>query len=724
MKVKSHLAVMVTAVLVPIVFFSGWTLLMLLQAERDLALRNMHEVAHSTMLAIDQEMAVAFAISTTLATSHRLKDADFAAFYEIAIATNKGRNTHTSLLDNTGLQLFNTLAPYDAELKPPLPTTTERINKLLATNEPAISDLILGSRTRSYLVAAETPVTIDDGRRFVITEWLYVNALKEKFPKTLPDTWLISLFDRNGITIARNIEHDASVGKPPLPEIREFILAGTNQFRGRSREGLEVYAVTARSSLTGWTVGIGVPVSEIENSARQAAILGALGLFSALLIGTFAAYLFGRKLLDAVRSASSAASLLGQGKIPERHHSSLDEVNELHEALLDAGKVLREANTAKQRHLQEVEEARNLAESQSRAKDEYLAMLGHELRNPLAAIHSAAALLRMDGVSETVRRRAQEVIERQSDQLSSLVDELLDSQRILSGKITLSKAPVDLADAVRHCYDSFEAQGIPGKYRVSLRLERAMIVADATRLNQMIANLVENAFKYTPEGGTIDISVKAEAGSAVFEIKDSGVGISPLLLSNIFETFVQGPVTNRAKGGIGMGLAVVRSLARQHDAQVSAESQGEGKGTTFHLRFPLLKVQAKAGVIERTKREQTSTKKILVIEDNKDARDLLCELLTAHGHLVSAAEDGLSGVQAAFAERPDLALIDIDLPDIQGYEVATRLRNDVRTKGLRMIAVTGYGQEADRIKALESGFDSHLKKPVKTDELMAAIMNA
>ena len=724
MKVKSHLAMMVTAVLVPIVFFSGWTLLTLLQAERDLALRNMHEVARSTMLAIDQEMAVASAISTTLATSHRLKDGDFPAFYEIAIATNKGKNTHTSLLDNTGLQLFNTRFPYDTELKPPLPATTERIKKILSTNQPAISDLILGSRTRSYLVAAETPVKIDDGRQFVITEWLYVSELKKKFPKTIPSTWLISLFDRNGITIARNIEGDDSIGKPPLPEVHEFILKGKNEFRGRSREGVEVYAVTAKSDLTGWTVGIGVPVSVIENSARQAAILGALGLFTALLVGTLAAFVFGRKLYEAVRSASRAAAVLGEGQIPESRRSSVDEVNELHDALLNAGKVLQEANTAKQQHLQEVVEARNLAESQSKAKDEYLAMLGHELRNPLAAIDAAVSLLKMDGVSESVRQRAQEVIERQTRHLGSLVDELLDSQRILSGKITLSKEATDLADAVKHCYESFEAQGFPGKYRVSLRLERAMILADATRLNQMIANLMENAFKYTPEGGTIDISVQTEAEEAVFAIQDSGIGISPLLMSHIFETFVQGPVTNRAKGGIGMGLAVVKSLATQHDAHVSAESQGEGKGTTFYLRFLLLKNQMGDRANEKATRQQNSTKRILVIEDNKDARELLCALLTAHGHQASSAVDGLSGIQAAFAERPDVVLIDIDLPDIQGYEVAMRLRNDERTKNLKLIAVTGYGQEADRIKALDSGFDNHMKKPVKTDELLAAVMSA
>jgi signal transduction histidine kinase/CheY-like chemotaxis protein len=718
MKVKTHLALMAAAILIPLVSVAGLILFLLLGQERESALRSMREMARATISEVDREVGSLLVTSRTLTISGDLNEGNFAEFYSQARRANTQRETYTSLVDETGLQIFNTYFPYNAELRPPRPATTERIKNILAKDTWQISNLIQGSRTGQYVVAAEVPLTIADGRRFVITEWMYASSLQKTIPSVnVPSSWLIGVFDRNALTVVRNRRQEEAVGTPPDPVVANAILAGKQEvFKALSREGIEVYVAIAKSSLSGWSVGVGVPVVEIESAARRAAFIGALGLMLAISAGALASFIIGRRLVNSMRQARVSAMQLGQGEMPSRLHSQVAEIDELHQAHYDAGKLLREANAARDHHFAEMQQAQSLAEAQGKAKDEFLAMLGHELRNPLAALTSGISLLKQENVPEATKRRAQDILERQTVHLGTIVDELLDTQRILGGKITLNKRCLDLAQAVRASLDAFDANGRTNDYTVRLNIDSAFIEADATRLNQMVGNLLYNAFKYTPEGGTIEVSVCADGKEAVLKISDSGVGISPTLLPNIFDVFVQGPVTNRAKGGLGIGLAVVQALAQQHGAAINAESLGIGQGSIFTLKFPLSReVPHLASGTAPT--HSLPRLVFLIIEDNSDAREILYELLTSHGHTVIAAESGLEGIQKAIGNRPDVALIDIDLPDIQGYEVARRLRSDGHSAEMKLIAVTGYGQEADRQKALESGFDHHMRKPLKISEL-------
>lgn len=718
MKVKTHLALMAAAIFIPLVLVAGLILFLLLGQERESALRSMRELARATISEVDRELGSLLVISRTLTISGDLNEGNFVAFYEQAKRANTQPETYTSLLDQTGLQVFNTYFPYTAELRPPRPATKERIKEILAKDTWQISNLIKGSRTGQYVVAAEVPVTIADGRRFIITEWMYASSLQKTIPSVnVPKGWLIGVFDRNALTVARNHRHEEAVGTPPDPVVANAILAGKQEvFKALSREGIEVYVVIAKSSLSGWSVGLGVPVAEIESAARRAALIGALGLMLAISAGALASFIIGRRLVDSMRQARVSAMQLGKGEMPSRLSSEVTEVDELHQAHYEAGKLLHEANVARDRHFAEMQQAQALAEAQSKAKDEFLAMLGHELRNPLAALSSGISLLKQENVPETTRQRAQDILERQTVHLGAIVDELLDTQRILGGKITLNKRCLDLAQAARACLDTYDANGKTTDYTVRLQLDSAFIDADATRLNQMVGNLLDNAFKYTPEGGSIEVSVCKEGKDAVMKIVDNGVGISATLLPNIFDVFVQGPVTNRAKGGLGIGLAVVQALAQQHGATINAESPGVGQGSIFTLRFPLSSgvPHLPSGVVPTHSLPRLV---FLIIEDNSDAREILYELLISHGHTVITAENGLEGIQKAIANRPDVALVDIDLPDIQGYEVARRLRNDRHLADMKLIAVTGYGQEADRRKALDSGFDHHMRKPLSISEL-------
>jgi signal transduction histidine kinase/ActR/RegA family two-component response regulator len=358
-------------------------------------------------------------------------------------------------------------------------------------------------------------------------------------------------------------------------------------------------------------------------------------------------------------------------------------------------------------------------------RDQFLAMLGHELRNPLSAI-----LLALNLEGDRAQAKYREIVGRQVRHLTRLVDDLLDVSRVTSGKITLKREPMDLAALTQRCVASLLPQ--VQREETTLRYrgpEQPLLVhADPVRLEQVITNLITNARKYAARG-TIDVLVAEHDGEALLEVRDTGVGIAPEMLGRVFELFTQVEGTlDRAKGGMGIGLTLVRSLVELHGGTVSAESSGIGSGSVFTVRLPRFHESERAAVSLPSDRERTSESRgarqysILVVEDNPDSRELLITLLEARGHHVLSAADGTSGVEAALEHRPDVLLIDIGLPLLDGYGVAQRVRAALGGEPY-MIAVTGYGQPDDRRRALAAGFDLHLTKPLdiaRLDVLLSA----
>jgi PAS domain S-box-containing protein len=363
------------------------------------------------------------------------------------------------------------------------------------------------------------------------------------------------------------------------------------------------------------------------------------------------------------------------------------------------------------------EAARAEAEAANRAKDEFLAMLGHELRNPVGAITSAAHVLALSGDS-AAGLRAREIIDRQVQHLGRLVDDLLDVSRVMTGKVVLRTTPLDLEDTVRRCITSFGGSR-GAQHTLTLEARTVWVSADPTRIEQVVSNLLSNAMKYTPAGGAITVSVRPEGGHAVLVVRDTGVGIRPELLPRVFDLFVQGDRSlERASGGMGIGLTLVRHLVALHGGTVEAASAGVGRGSTFTVRLPAIATPAVIGVPAAPERAVVP-RRVLVVEDNDDAREMLATLLELIGHEVHTARDGDAGVELAVRIKPDLALIDIGLPGIDGYEVARRIRKQIRE--IRLIALTGYGQPEDRLRALGAGFDVHMVKPVDGTELQRLI---
>jgi signal transduction histidine kinase/CheY-like chemotaxis protein len=373
------------------------------------------------------------------------------------------------------------------------------------------------------------------------------------------------------------------------------------------------------------------------------------------------------------------------------------------------------------------ETAERLADT-NRAKDEFLAMLSHEIRNPLGPIQIAMQLIGSGRADAETMETARKIVDRQVKHLVRLLDDLLDVSRITQGRITLRKEPVNVTTAVANALDTMRALVEEHEHALSVSLpeEPLMVDADPVRLDQIIGNLVTNAAKYTPRQGRLAVSVVREPPNAVIRVRDNGVGITSDLLPHVFDLFRQSerPLARQA-GGLGIGLTIVQNLVTLHGGSVSAYSEGPGSGSEFTVRLPLSSgARGTAPALDRDRQGELSTvpSRILVIEDDRDNRDMLRASLEVAGHQVEVAEDGVGGVERARAMRPDIALIDIGLPGLDGYEVARQIRRDLGGV-IRLIALTGYGQPEDRRRGAEAGFDAYLVKPVFADQLARVLTN-
>jgi PAS domain S-box-containing protein len=356
----------------------------------------------------------------------------------------------------------------------------------------------------------------------------------------------------------------------------------------------------------------------------------------------------------------------------------------------------------------------------NRAKDEFLATLSHELRNPLAAIANAVAALERRGGAEEAATRLRQIIHRQTHHLTRLVDDLLDVARATAGKIALNRQPVDLSEVAGGCVRSLRESGRARRHRVTFRAESVVVDADPTRLAQIITNMLDNAVKFTPSGGTVDVDVLREGQDAVLRVSDTGIGIAPEMLPRVFELFAQAEQSmDRSVGGLGIGLALSRRLVEMHGGTIGAISDGRGHGTQFTVRLPV----ATAGTPPPPPAAVSPdrSRSILIVEDNDDTRESLRLLLESLGHRVIEAGDGQRGLALALHHRPEVVLIDLGLPGLDGYEVARALRSSPNGKTTALIAVTGYGQADDRRRSKEAGFDAHLVKPVSQQLLLGLI---
>jgi PAS domain S-box-containing protein len=370
------------------------------------------------------------------------------------------------------------------------------------------------------------------------------------------------------------------------------------------------------------------------------------------------------------------------------------------------------------------EELRNRAEALARAdrdKDEFLAVLAHELRNPLAPVFYALRLLDEKPLDDPGRSYIRSIIDRQMRRLARLIDDLLDVSRIRTGKVELRKSRVELSAAVAHVVDIVrplcEDRGIG--LTVSLPAEPVWLEADVTRLEQVLSNLLSNAVKFTEDRGSIQLTAERLPHEVVVRVQDSGVGIAPDFLPRIFDLFTQGDRSlDRARDGLGIGLTLARRLVEMHGGTIEAHSEGIGKGSEFVIRLPAL-LQAAPPDAEPARAAGSTGRslRILVVDDSADTAETMGTLLEMAGHTIQLAHSGPAALEAAAASPPDVVILDIGLPGLDGFQVAQRLRENPAMKDVTLIAASGYGQEEDLRRSREAGIDRHLVKPIDLREL-------
>jgi signal transduction histidine kinase len=387
--------------------------------------------------------------------------------------------------------------------------------------------------------------------------------------------------------------------------------------------------------------------------------------------------------------------------------------------------------TEQQRTIEALREA-------DRRKDEFLATLAHELRNPLAPIRNAVEVMRLAGNDRTAIDRARGVLDRQAGQLARIVEDLIDLARIVERKVEMRRERVEVRSIVETSVETSRPQMEEGQLRliVSLPQEPLYLDADPVRLSQVLVNLLNNAAKHTGPGGRITLAVDRTSantddstgssgssnnfGDIVIRVRDTGIGITPALLPHIFEMFTQGPrTTMQGRGGLGVGLALVRNLVEMHDGSVQAHSAGPGQGSEFTVRLPMA-APPKRAMKEKDKRGTAGdipSRRIIVVDDNDDQVQSLAMLLTLMGHTVQRAANGPDAIEQAMEFRPDVMLIDIGMPEMEGYEVARRLRGQAETRDVYLVAQTGWGSDSDRQRSREAGFDDHLVKPLTSSDL-------
>jgi signal transduction histidine kinase/AmiR/NasT family two-component response regulator len=380
--------------------------------------------------------------------------------------------------------------------------------------------------------------------------------------------------------------------------------------------------------------------------------------------------------------------------------------------------------------LLDAQSGRDRAEQQSQAKDEFMAMLAHELRNPLSAITAAVQVLEAAKAHPNATSRARFIIGRQVQHLSRLVDDLLDVGRVVTGKIALERRVLDFGDLVRRTATVFTERESQHQFEVTTT--PVWVEGDAVRIEQIVSNIIGNAVKYTAAGGTITVALSVEDDEAVLRVRDTGFGIAPELLPRIFELFVQGERTlDRAQGGLGIGLTLVQRLVNLHNGTVSVSSDGPDCGSVFTVRLPTVAATLRAAPLSDQPRMGSVKRRVLIIEDNRDAREMFRMMLELDGHDVLEAEEGCAGLQLLRSEQPDVAFIDVGLPGLDGYEIARRFRGESAAgvpemasaseqppcKRVLLVALTGYGTPDALERSRCAGFDHHLIKPVNPEAL-------
>jgi signal transduction histidine kinase len=587
-RLRSRLVLLAAASIVPVLLLSVVLEYFLIQHEKDLFRQAAVDRNRTFLTALDAQIEGYVGTLRALSASSSLESGSLDAFYDESrrVLASQPDWRNILLLDASGQQLVNLRLPYGTQLPRETDMYLDRFRSVVQSKSLMIGGVAPGPDSNVMGIAVRLPLLRDGAVRYVLQFILKPEAMARLLARQgYPSTWTIGLIDSEYRIIAR--QPSRPPGDHPSAELMAAVQrASAGWYRGKTLEGVDTYTAHMTSALTRWTVGVSVPTSEVETVAQHAATYMALATCASLLLAIIFAHWAARRLAEPISNLAVAARGLGlQGTSDElgkvRADPRLLEVHAVAAALEEAASSIAEREDLREREKQAMRAA-------DKAKDEFLAMLGHELRNPLSSIVASAHVLRLSKPGAQASVQAHEVIERQARQMARLVEDLLDVSRLAVGKLTLHRERTDLAALTNRVVATWLQTRPERAAHTKCDLVTAWVDADRTRIEQILANLLDNAEKFSAGRCSIQVRVRVESGNAVLEVEDEGQGISPEDITRIFELFVQGPQPfDRPQGGIGLGLTLAKRLAEMHGGSISVSSPGVGQGAVFTVRLPL-----------------------------------------------------------------------------------------------------------------------------------------
>lgn len=736
---------------VPTLLATGLLIWQLLTAQRSAIEESIFQQTRALRHDLDRETAFWKDLAEVLARSSAITRNDWRELHDLASRASGARpGTHVVLVRQDGARLFDTREPYGTPLAPAFDAARvfadvagpsaatgdpqagmersralndERWRQLFREERGHFSGLFIDAAGAASL-AYRQPVTAGDGQRFSISVLFPPSALNGVMRNsTLADTGIVTVLDSAGTYIARNArteQTDYPIGRTasafadvPQDPRTEYVR------EANSLEGERLLLARSYSSQTGWVLGLGVPLKTANDVLQSSLLLWSIGVAGLFAIAVFGSRRIWREIGIPLRTLAQNASAFERGEPLRFPVSRIREVREAGRAWELA--IEADLGRRAQERLRLAAEARRAEiEQANREKDEVLAALGHELRNPLAAISNGVEVIGANAPPEPSLTAMIAVLKRQTGHLGRLLDDMFDLARATFGKLEIRRAPIELHKLAEQTLAAYD--GRRGKI-ASIRLvgSPAWVEGDSTRLDQVIRNLVDNAIKSTAPQGNIVVSVQPDGDQAILRVTDDGIGMPQELLDRVFIPFVQDDQKlDRTRGGLGLGLALVRQIIELHGGAVGIASDGVGCGATVTATLdridPPVIAETKAAPID------APAMKVLLVEDQPDLRESL-KLLLEIMDLVDVRDAGTGGeaLQILGGWQPNVALLDIGLPDIDGFELARRIRADAGLAEVRLVAMTGFSENTHREEAVEAGFDAYLVKPVSRNKLAATL---
>ena len=724
---RAHLLLLVIGTLLPTLIVAGFLIRRVVADNRDAVERRLLEAARAEAAFVDAELGGTVRALQGLGQSDRLTNHELDAFYQQAQRLTASQPTWSAVTLSTpdGRQLLNTSRAFGEML--PMAADRDSFAQAVERKTPAIGNLRAGQITGQLGFPVRVPVIRDGRVPFIVSAWMTSTSFAKGFSGHAPLSaeWVRGVVDRDGVLVVRSRDSDRFVGQK-----------GTSSFLARSQrddqgvfrdvalDSTTVYGAFSRAPISGWIAGVAVPASVVDAPFRQSLV--ALGIVALILVGIGGGgtYLISRRIATDISKSAAEAEAIAGGLHPSPTRSRVTELQRLLDALGRSAALLDTRERERDEQVARADAARADAEAADRAKDDFLAMLGHELRNPLAPALTALHLMEMRGVTEAARER--EVLERQIRHMARLVDDLLDVSRLRRGAIKLKPERLDLSEAVAGAVEMTMPVLTEKGHHLDVDVPKGLMIdADRIRIAQVLSNLLSNAAKFTNPGGHVALRAREERGEVVIECRDDGIGMAAELVPRVFDLFVQGKGgIDRQHGGLGLGLAVARTLVELHGGTIAAQSGGPNPGSTFVVRLPVavssdLGVRPTESVAAVT--AQIRSGPVMVVDDNHDALEMLLETMTHAGLDAFGAATSTEALDLAARRHPQVAVLDLGLPDIDGFGLARALRSMSNDAPLRLIALTGYGQEQDIAAARAAGFDAFFVKPVEIPALLDAV---